>query len=389
MDMDREKKTTLQDYLRWRGDLTFAQAPFNEVDNLLLCIISYMDLQKLPLAKSKRPGDALPLSVVCDMLTEEDQRTGLTLVEYLPVIREAAKTARFSQVGVFGYESSIDEEKEMQFAAMSFLIPDGSVFLAYRGTDATLVGWKEDFNMSFLEAVPAQRRAVEYACQIADACRWKKLRLGGHSKGGNLAAWAAIHLPERIRRRRLLKAYNNDGPGFSAALLKTERYQSIADRIETFVPESSIVGMLLEHEEDCIVIDSVNRALLQHEPMSWCVVRDQFVRLGQRSQLAQLSDGVIRGWLEEFSAEEREQFIETMFQILSMGGQVKTLDEVRKLGLSGGLAMLREYIGAGEKERKILNEIFRRLAVNLREELRAAAENSLKAKTESRSVEKS
>ena len=294
------------DYLNWRGDLTFAQDGFNEVDNLVLCIISYINFRRVERLRSREPAQAMTLGEVCALLSEKDEQLGLSNLDYIPVLRAASETVRFGAVRMYGYECSHDDEREMQFAAVSFLLPDETLFIAFMGTDRSLVGWKEDLNMSYLSAIPAQQRAAAYAEVMAATARRRKIRLGGHSKGGNLAVWAAMHLPERIQSRRLLAAYNNDGPGFLNSVLETEEYRRIADRIHTFIPESSVVGVLLDHAEDYDVIDSSNRAIMQHEPMSWSVLGSRFVHLGERSQLGKLSDGVMREWVGSMTPEERE-----------------------------------------------------------------------------------
>ena len=291
------------DYLNWRGDLTFAQDSFNEVDNLVLCIISYINFRRVERLRSREPAQAMTLGEVCALLSEKDEQLGLSNLDYIPVLRAASETVRFGAVRMYGYECSHDDEREMQFAAVSFLLPDETLFIAFMGTDRSLVGWKEDLNMSYLSAIPAQQRAEAYAEVMAATARRRKIRLGGHSKGGNLAVWAAMHLPERIQSRRLLAAYNNDGPGFLNSVLETEEYRRIADRIHTFIPESSVVGVLLDHAEDYDVIDSSNRAIMQHEPMSWSVLGSRFVHLGERSQLGKLSDGVMREWVGSMTPE--------------------------------------------------------------------------------------
>ena len=182
MSDETKASATVSDYLRWRGDLTFAQDGFNEVDNLLLCIISYIKLENIPRLRSFDPKDAMPMGDVCRLLTEEDEQLGLSTLDYIPLMRQAAETPRFREVSLFAFESLHDEDRQMQFAAVSFLLPDGSVYAAYRGTDMTIVGWQEDFNMSFLSAVPAQVKAAEYAGAVARACPRRALRIGGHSK---------------------------------------------------------------------------------------------------------------------------------------------------------------------------------------------------------------
>ena len=374
MSDETKASATVSDYLRWRGDLTFAQDGFNEVDNLLLCIISYIKLENIPRLRSFDPQDAMPMGDVCRLLTEEDEQLGLSTLDYIPLMRQAAETPRFREVSLFAFESLHDEDRQMQFAAVSFLLPDGSVYAAYRGTDMTIVGWQEDFNMSFLSAVPAQVKAAEYAGAVARACPRRPLRIGGHSKGGNLAAWAAVHLDEKLQRQRLIAAYNNDGPGFSRDLVDTPSYQAVADRLFTYIPASSIVGVLLEHAEDYAVIDSSNRSIMQHEPMSWNVEGPRFVHLGQRSPMGKVSDDLLRQWIGSMTPQEREQFTDALFDILSMSGKTRTLEDLRAGGLAKMAALLKQYSGADEKDKKIITEIFRRLASDVKGEMKKAVE---------------
>ncbi len=375
---EKNATTTIWDYLRWRGDLLLTQDGFNEVDNLLLCIVAYIDFRRITALRSFDPAHAVPIGEVCAQLTDADEQRGLSSEDYIPVMRAMADTPRFRDVKMFAFEDSYDEERIMQFSAVSFLLPDQSVFVAYRGTDTTLVGWIEDFNMSFMTAVPAQLRAAEYAREIAERVPRFALRIGGHSKGGNLAAWAAIHLPEKLQKKRLLAAYNNDGPGFDKSVLASDAFARVEEKIHTFIPESSTVGMLLEHTENYTIIDSTTVLLLQHEPLSWNVLGNRFIYLGQRTETAQLGDNVIREWLADMSKEERQEFVETLHQLLGAGGKIKTLEELRSGGLGSGIALIKEYAGTDEKKRKMLSDLMGRLAEDARDELRKAAGEKLK-----------
>ena len=373
-----DKNGTVMDYLRWRGDLTFAQDGFNEVDDLVLCIISYLNFRRFDDLRITDPARAVALPDVAARLTEEDEQLGLSELDYIPLMRLAAETERFRDVRMFGFTHEWDEAKEMQFDAVSYLLPDDTLLVSFMGTDTSLVGWKEDFNMSFLTAVPAQERATAYTVEMAAACPDRKLRIAGHSKGGNLAAWAAIHIPAQLQEQRLLAAYNNDGPGFSHDMVDSDAYRRVAGKLHTYIPESSIVGVLLEHAEDYAVIDSTNRSVMQHEPMSWSVLGPRFVHLGQRSQMGKLSDDVLRQWIGSMTPQEREQFSDALFDVLSLSGKARTLDDLRTGGLAGGAALLKQYSGADEQDKKIIAEIFRRLAVDVKEELKKAAGQGLK-----------
>ena len=370
---------TPMDYLRWRGDLTFRQDGFNEVDNLVLCIISYINFRRITAVHTTEPAAAPTLAQVAPLLTEEDDQLGLSELSYLPLVQLAAKTPRFRDVRLFAYTHEYDEAQAKQFDALSFLLPDGTLFVAFMGTDTSLAGWKEDFNMSFLSAVPAQARAAAYAADMAALCPDMPLRIGGHSKGGNLAAWAAIHLPADLQEHCLLSAYNNDGPGFARDMLETPEYLRVADKLHTYIPESSIVGVLLVHAEDYDVIDSTSHAAMQHEALSWQVMGNRFVHLGQRSQLGQMSDDVLREWLDSVSQEDREAFCDALYSILSMGGRAKTFEDLRKGGFSGWAALWKEYAGADERKKQILTEVFGRLAIDVKDELMKAAGQGLRS----------
>ncbi len=372
---ERSPAGTVIDYLHWRGDLTLLQSECNEVDNLALCILSYLNYARFPELRTMDPARAVTLRELAGQMDAQDEQLGLSELSYLPVMRLCGASKRFGEAKVFGYVSEISDEQQTQFQAVTFLLPDDTLFIAYMGTDRSMAGWKEDFNMSFLAAVPAQEKALQYAIDILGAVPRKKVIIGGHSKGGNLAAWAAIHLPKRVQDKRLLAVYNNDGPGFHKEIWHSEGYRNIASKLHTFIPESSIVGILLDYDEDHIVIDSVNRSLLQHEAMSWRCLGSQFIRLPQRSEVSRRSDVVIREWVDGLSVAERQEFCDSLFEILSQGGKIKTLDDLR--GGSGTVELLKAYATADEGKRKFIEHVFGRLATDIREELRQAAEESI------------
>ena len=160
-------------------------------------------------------------------------------------------------------------------------------------------------------------------------------------------------------------------------MVETAEYRRIAHKLHTYIPESSIVGVLLEHGEDYAVIDSTNRSIMQHEPLSWSVLGRMFVHLGQRSQMGKLSDDVLREWIGSMTPQEREQFTDALFDVLSLSGKARTLDDLRSGGLAGGAALLKQYAGADEEKKKIISEIFRRLAVDVKDELTKAAGEGL------------
>ena len=146
-----------------------------------------------------------------------------------------AHSVRFGGMLLNGYCELMDDAREQQFAALTVELGDGSIYLSYRGTDDTIVGWKEDLNMGYLEVIPSQTRALEYLGRMTRQYPDAKLRIGGHSKGGNLSVYAAVKAPAAVQDR-IVRVYNNDGPGFAKPLVGTPEHMRVADRILTAVP---------------------------------------------------------------------------------------------------------------------------------------------------------
>ena len=369
--MEKQKKQTVTDYLRWRGDLSFDADPFNEVDQLILCTLAYLNYRRFPSLTTMDAERSTPLRTLAPLMREEDEQQGLSQLEYLPLMRVAAASPRFADVGVFGYVSEYDIAEEKQFDAVSFALPDKSIFCAFMGTDTTIVGWKEDLNMSVLDTVPAQRRAVEYVETIAAANRGK-LRIGGHSKGGNLALYASLYASLRVQKR-ILDVYNNDGPGFRTAPWQSEEYLRIKDRVHTYIPAESIVGTLLEQAENYTVVGSYEKFLLQHEPMSWQVERNHLKALPQRTKLGQLMDKMTAQWVESMTEQERREFSDGLYEVLCDGGRNATLEEVWQRGGD----VLRHYREKSE-QREAIRAGYDKLKALWKTELHRIAEQELK-----------
>lgn len=352
---------TIFDYVNWRGDLSFEQDPFHEVDSIILSMICYLDFEGIVPAPGE-PG-TVTLRQAMEQMPKEyegEHRLGAVIPDdILYMGHVAAQAPRYENAQLFAYENLIDEEQEMQFSALSFRLSDGSLFVGYRGTDDTIVGWKEDFNMTFMSHVPAQVQAANYLNEIA-AGHAGPIRTGGHSKGGNLAIWAAVQSQPQVRSR-ILRAYSNDGPGFTRELLDSPAYRSMMDRCINYVPQSSLVGMLLEHNEHYQIIYSAKNGLMQHDPYSWAVQRNRFVYLDSRSAFGEHSDAATRQWLDSMTVEERKAVIDDLFEVLESTG-AKTLTE---LSQTKGLmkAAVRTLSGYEKPRRRRLARLLGRFLV--------------------------
>ncbi|MCI8910570.1 MAG: DUF2974 domain-containing protein [Oscillibacter sp.] len=329
------------DYLDWRGDLTLAQSPFNEVDNLILAELSFVDFRDIVPAPGR--GESVPLHQAAEAFFTrfpEGERIDMGVLvpdEIQDLLRKMAEAPRFRDMGLNCFADHLDVGKGEQFAALAVETGDGLVYLSFRGTDDTLAGWKEDFELACMPEVPAQKKALEYTEAVARQFPRRKLRLGGHSKGGNLAVYAGVFCREAVQRR-VAAVWSNDGPGFHTDLLDLPEHRRIAERIYSIVPKSSVVGMLLEHEEDYAVVDSDQLGLLQHDGFSWQVLGDHFLTLHQVTRQAHLCDQELRQWVYEMPVERRERFVDAMFQVLTASG-AETLTDLMADGLKATGAM--------------------------------------------------
>lgn len=330
------------DYLDWRGDLTLAQDPFNEVDNLILAELSFVNF--VGIVPGPGEGDAVPLrDAAAAYFAEAAGRPidmGVLVPNQIPeLLRRTAAAPRFRDMQLSGFVDHLDPERAEQFAALTVACGDGALYLSFRGTDDTLAGWKEDFYLSCMKEVPAQKKAVEYTETMARQYPRVRLRLGGHSKGGNLAVWAGVFCPPAVQRR-IRSVWSNDGPGFHDDILSLPRHVRLAERIHTIVPKSSVVGMLLEHEEDYTVVDSSQQGLMQHDGFSWEVRGPGFVRLHSVTRQAQLCDQELRSWVQGLSESRREQFIDSAFAVLEASG-AQTLTDLKSDSFKAAGAIIR------------------------------------------------
>ena len=357
---------SLFDYLNWRGDLSFLQSEINEVDSLIFSLLSYIDFGGI-VPSSHESGEAVPLRTATNsFFARNPDRKKMTMGVMVPkeiftLLRAIKDTNRFRNVQVKAHVSILDLAQEMQFSATTFLLDDGTALVAYRGTDDTIVGWKENFNMSFMDSIPAQRQAVRYLDEAALHFEGD-FRLTGHSKGGNLAVYAAIHSRESVRKR-LLRVWSNDGPGFCRKILENPTYIEIRPIVRTIVPESSVVGMLLEHEEHYTVIKSRRRGVFQHDGLTWEVMGDSFVHLKTVSGKATRTDRTLNQFIRSMSMEQREEFAEALYRLLSVNNSLTLTDLV---------SARRKWIAMGKS---IDPKVYRTITQTLTELINMSARN--------------
>ena len=302
--------SNITDYLTWRGDISLACMPFNDADNLVLSLLAYILFENIMTKDEK-----LTVKQAATILNGRPNDFGVMKSDNVRLLSKMADGARFQNAAICHCVSEIDTNEEKQFAAITILLDDGTCFVAYRGTDNTLIGWKEDFNLSFISPVPAQTASVRYLTGVAGQTA-RPLRIGGHSKGGNLAIYAASQCSQHIQDR-VVAVYSNDGPGLDDATFTSDGYMRIRDRFYSFVPQSSIIGMLLQHQENYAVVISHAIGLFQHNPYTWQVNRDGFEIIGAIRPGSRYMDATLKNWLSSVSMDERMIFVDTLFTVLS------------------------------------------------------------------------
>ena len=348
------------DYIRWRGDLTLQERPFNNVDNLLLAELSFMDFSGIVSESFSDSGVTLKEACAAYFAAHAETDMGVLVPSVIPELaRLMGESARFGGARLDGYVNHIDDSAEVQFAALTITTDDGVSYVAFRGTDDTIVGWKEDFNMAFTPIVPAQTEALSYLCSAAAAHSGQKLRVGGHSKGGNLSVYSAVFCGEAVQDQ-LIAVYNNDGPGFHTSLLDLPEHKRIADRITSILPEFSVVGLLLENEDTFQIVRSDAVGVMQHDGFSWQVERDSFDLVPAFSTGGRIVDETLSSFIRQLEPAQLKQFTDTLFDILystdsetltdlKAGGfrsaskilkKMKMLDKDTRHALSGALRLL-------------------------------------------------
>lgn len=345
--------TNIFDYLKWRGDLSFTQDPPNPIDAVIFATLTYPHYQG---TLKEQPNSILPLRQVAEeFLKREDYMSLVRGKADADFLEAAAESRRFGEIKIGFYREELNPLQDTQFGAATFFLDDGSLFLAFRGTDRSLTGWKEDFNMSFQQTIPAQRMSVAYTREVL-AEHTAPVRITGHSKGGNMAIFAAARSSPLVQKW-ILDVYNNDGPGFSKYMMGDPGYLAMVPRIHSYVPQSSVIGMLMDHEEPYTVIHSDQVGIWQHDVFSWEVVGKDFVHMDALTADSVFVRDTIRTWLSGMDHEERGRMVDVLFGLLETG----SVNTVMDIFQPKNIRLYLKTIGADTNTRNVLYQDLRGL----------------------------
>lgn len=364
----------IMDYISWRGDLSFEQSQFNEVDNLILACFSYVNLDGIS-AVTKQKGIGLKklTEEFMKLHTMKELEADKSFIRLAPfMMMEMAKSVRFGKCVVRNYVNDIVTEAEQQFAAMEIVLEDGTSYVSFRGTDDTIIGWKEDFNLS-TGVVPAQKRAIEYLQKISEHTDGM-LRVGGHSKGGNLAIYGSVMC--KSAHEKILEIYSNDGPGFSREFQELPEMKEMMPKIIRIIPEYSIIGTLLEHEKEPVIVASSSKGLLQHDGFSWEVQGPALVRRDSLNKTALRFIEILHKWIDGMDMEQKRLLIEDLFATLQASGY-ENLSEVQSGGLKSLAAMVKRVEKFAPESRGMMQELLTAICGGWLEQLQADTKDKL------------
>ncbi len=366
-------KGTIIDYLKEYADVSLKDEPMNDVDSLVLCQFSYLKFDGLvPLVTEN--GRSVSLQQLYEHSDYEklygDERYEK---ENRALFEAMRKCVRFRNMKLNCYINIIEAQAdfETQFSAVTFLLEDGTMYVAFRGTDETMVGWKEDFNMAFLSPVPGQEFAVKYLNMVT-ARLPRDFYVGGHSKGGNLAVYAAMNCYPQARDR-IRKIYSMDGPGFRPEVLEKCDFGQIEERTCKILPHSSLVGMLFEKDIRYQVVESRTFGLAQHNPFTWLVKDGHFVTVSDIYESRRFMDDTLNEWILSLDEQSLRTFVDTLFQILAASESDNLIDFTANLkrsmtGILGAMKDLDEDTQKGLKQ--AVKALFEIGGLRIRQELK-------------------
>ena len=308
---------------------TFQEKSLTDIDILVLTEIAYLPFDEIvPSSFEVKAGISLnQLGEKFETIKEKEHENNPFMItkERIQLLDVVSKSQRYKDIKVFGFMNDIDDELTKQFAAVCYQWEEESRWIIFRGTDESLTGWKEDFMMTYSDLIPAQIDAIEYLRKQAELFSGS-LNISGHSKGGNLSLYASAMQEEDIQNR-IQQIYCWDAPGVHRSILNTEGYQRVVLKAKRYIPQDSIVGLMLESQVQYHIIESQGSGISQHSALMWNIEDDHFVELTELTRNSQLTDQTFKQWTEVVSDEELKLFFDAFFELFFEMG-VETVNDV-------------------------------------------------------------
>lgn len=342
----------ITDYVR-KENVKLTLGTFSDVDALVLSQLSYIDFSLF------KNGTRLELMA---SRAQEAAAKSHNKEKNEELLLCTSKSLRFQHLKVV---KTVDEANllyEVQFSATTYVVNRRFVVVAFRGTDNTINGWKEDFNMVFLDEIPAQSKAVAYLKKVASANRFSKIIVTGHSKGGNLAFYAAMKQTPKVQKR-IVSVYNLDGPDFRENITSTREYTNLLTKVTKIVPQESIIGMILQTNQYFHIVKAEGTLFAQHNLYSWNIDSEtsDLVHETSLSKSSRQIKNSVYTWINGFSVEDRQIIVDRFFDLL-LASECTTLNEFTS-DLKNNIKLIYgEYRESDSATKKLLRKAFLDLA---------------------------
>ena len=336
------------DYLKWRGDVTFESSPLNEVDSLIFCELTYLPFERF----FTNPSHGETIESLYEKylaLPDQDKKIGAIIpTESIgELFGLCAKSERFKNIRLKNFVNNVCKKAEKQFCAMTFVINSEYYYIGYRGTDDNIVAWKEDFNMAFNTPIPSQTEGAEYLDAVGLKTR-RKLYVGGHSKGGNIAVYSALFADPKTKKK-IISVHSFDGPGFRPDFVESVDDEETKSKIVKILPQGSIIGVIFEPISSCKIIKSKGKGMYQHDAFNWEVMGTQFVKADSLIKSSIEFHDILLKWTISMNPEEREEFIGALFGLITVN-DISTLTDIA----TGKTKFIMGLLKADSKTKKIL-----------------------------------
>ena len=346
------------DYIKEFGHVSFEERAFSEIDALVLTELEYLPLEKV-VPSDENGENFVTVKEIAEYMQEHkqelfDENPMMITQERHEVSQVIADAPRFQSLKFFGVVSEWDKDTTKQFAAVTVEVEPSVRLVVFRGTDETLIGWKEDFLMTYSPLVAAQTDAKEYLAKQASL--WDgDLMISGHSKGGNLAIYAAATQEEDVQLR-IVDIFCFDSPGLYRSVLETKGYQNIVPLAMRYIPQDSLVGLMLESEVPYVIVKSNATGAMQHSAMTWEIEDGQFIKMEKLTKNSQLNDQTFKKWTESVSDEELELFWNVFFELLFSVG-IDTVNDLYGQFMHYVQEFLKAAGNMDEEKRELLTRI--------------------------------
>ena len=312
---------TIFDYLKANQYDSFYDKEFTVLDALALTELAYLPFEDLVPAEIS-VQNYISLQHLAEQFEEKFQGKypplGMVNAHRLKLLSYLSSFKRYMHIKALGFANDVSLDSQKQFAAITYQIRPKEYLVVFRGTDDSIIGWKEDFHLTYMKEIPAQLAARDYLKEVLDKLDGK-VWLAGHSKGGNLATYAACHVETSIQDR-VQKVYSFDAPGLHSSIRNSDNFKAIEGKILSIIPENSIVGMMLETPETDLVVKSKTFGLLQHLMVSWEIEGDQFKVVPKVTEDSIQVDQTLKTWTANLSEEELRDFFDLFFGLFIEAG---------------------------------------------------------------------